>query len=310
MRRALLLLLILCVAVSARAQEWEQIDIPTTSNISSISFPAPDTGYFVTQTGELGFSFDGGRNWRLLPIEPGVPLEDVHFLNSRLGLACGRQAALYRTTNGGRTWENHSLRDTIPWLLSVRWISDKHAVAVGMTREKETPIRGFSLRSSDGGKTWERQESMGLGYGELFTLPGGPIYFQSYGQLHMSRDSGENWRTIRTVDGKPGRATAIYGRTGILVGNAGMTAHSIDKGRTWQMTPVSADLHLTSIVLVNADTGYTGGVGGQILRTEDGGATWDNESLPGEKDIYDMAVAGNFVFAVGKDGYLIRKKIH
>jgi photosystem II stability/assembly factor-like uncharacterized protein len=299
----------MCLAVSLKAQEWEQVTAPTENNISGVTFPNPDTGYFVTQAGELGFTFDGGRNWRMLPIELGVVLEDVHFLNTRLGLACGRDGAIYRTTNGGRTWENHSLTDTLPLLLSIRLVTEKNAVAVGMSRETDTPLRGISLVSADGGQTWTRQESMGLGYGELFAVPGGPVYFQSYGQLHMSRDGGATWRTIRTVDGKPGRATAIYGGTGILVGNAGMTAHSSDKGKTWEVTPADVNLHLTSVVLVNADTGYAGSVGGQILMTTDGGATWENDPVPGENDIYDLALAGDDLFAVGREGYILRKKV-
>jgi photosystem II stability/assembly factor-like uncharacterized protein len=310
MNKTITLILLLLLSVSVlRAAEWEAVDNGVTANITGISFCSPDTGQMVTHDGQFGYTFDGGRTWQLLPVAANVPLEDVDFVNRDTGIVCGRRGAIYRTTDGGRHWENRSLADTTPWLLSVRMTTGTTAVLLGMTREKETPLRGLSIFTEDAGANWQTQESMGMGYGDLFQRPGGALYFQSWGHLHLSRDGGRTWKSTGTGDGQPGRSTAIVGNTGVLVGNFGMCVVSNDNGKTWAKANVRGDVHFTSVVLLDEMTGYIAGTEGALLKTVDGGKTWSGEALPKVFDIFDLAVSSRYLIAVGTDGLMARKKL-
>lgn len=307
MTRSITLILILLLSVpTLQAADWEFVNTPVTTNITGISFCSPDTGQIVTHDGQFGYTFDGGRSWQLLPVAAGLPLEDVDFVNRDTGMVCGRRGAIYLTTDGGRHWTSRSLNDTIPWLLSVRMTTGETAVVLGMTRETATPLRGLSVFTSDGGAHWQSQESMGMGYGDLFQKPGGALYFLSWGHLHLSRDGGRTWKTTTTGDGQPGRSTAIIDSTGIMVGNYGMCVVSHDNGKTWNKAKVRADVHYTSVVMLDEKNGYIGGTKGALLKTTDGGESWTSETLPKAFDIFDIAVSSRYVIAVGSDGRIAR----
>ena len=310
MHHTITLILLLLLPVSGLwAADWETVDNGLRANVTGLSFCSPDTGQIVTHDGQFGFTFDGGTSWHMLPVAPGVPLEDVDFVNRDTGMVCGRNGAIYRTVDGGRTWEDLSLKDKTPWLLSVRLTTGSKAVVIGMTREDKTPLRGLSVFTEDGGKSWQKQESMGMAYGDLFQKAGGALYFQSWGHLHLSRDGGKTWKTASTPDGQPGRSTAIVGNTGLLVGNFGMCVVSHDNGKTWDKAKVRGDVHFTSVLLLDDKLGYVAGTEGALLRTDDGGETWTSETLPRSFDIFDLATSSKYIIAVGSDGAMVRKKL-
>jgi len=295
--------------VSITAADWQAVKSGTPDNITGVSFCSPDTGHFVTHGGQLGVTFDGGQSWLLLPVAPGAILEDVHFVNRDTGIVCGRNGAIFTTSNGGRSWTDRSLDDSQPWLLSAHMSDGRTAVVGGMTREEGSPLRGLSVFTNDGGKNWQEQESRGLAYGDLFARDNGDLYLQSWGLLHLSKDGGETWRTTELGDGKPGRATAITGSTGILVGNNGMCHVSTDNGKSWTPSAVRDDGHLTSVVMKNEDVAYIGGTNAVLLATDDAGSTWKSQVLPVPFDIFDMAIAGDHVIAVGAGGNIVRAKL-
>lgn len=302
---------ILLGAADLTAETFSPVGNDISDNITGIHFIAADTGFLVTHAGQVGITYDAGRIWRMMTISPDAILEDVSFLNNRLGLVSGRNGALFVTRDGGRRWEDRSLPDTLEWLLSVQWIDSARAIAVGMTRNPATPLAGLSLITSDGGRSWQRQESMGLGYGDLYLSPGGPVYFQSYGKLHMSRDSGQTWRTVKTLDGTPGRATAIIGRIGVLAGAGGRIMYSHDNGRSWNDASTEITNPFTCLRMLNTDTGYVAGLGGIVMKTTDGGVTWISLELDESLrfDIYDMDIAGDQLFLVGQYGTILRARI-
>ncbi|MDX9856218.1 MAG: YCF48-related protein [candidate division Zixibacteria bacterium] len=309
-RAAILAIVGIAMPAQASAGDFEPVRLDITENITGIEFVSADTGFVVSQGGQLGITHDGGRTWRVMTIAPNAPLEDVSFLDGRTGAVCGRGGSLYVTTDGGRRWENRSIMDTVSWLLSVQWVDSLHAVAAGMTRATASPLLGFTLVTRDRGRTWQRQESMGLGYGELFRAPHGPVYFQSFGKLHMSRDGGQTWRTIETLDGIPGRVTSVTGRVGILAGAGGRIMYSHDNGRTWNDASADPKNVFTSLAMVNADTGYVAGLNGVVMKTTDAGVSWTDIALDPSLafDIYDMAIAGEYVYLVGRSGTVLRAR--
>ncbi|MEE8576248.1 MAG: YCF48-related protein, partial [candidate division Zixibacteria bacterium] len=243
-----LLSTILLVGTTAIAETWEEVATLTDENLTSICFVHPDTGYVVTNMGQIGRTVDGGQSWTYEQISGGIMLEDIHFTDDGIGLVCGREGLLMSTTDGGSNWNRALVPDTTGWFLSVMMLDSANGLALGMARTQPAPLMGISYRTTNAGQTWKKLEQRGMGYGELFRRDNGPVYFQSYGQLHMTKDGGAGWRTIETLDGPPGRATAIFGRTAVLVGNNGMIAVSSDNGKNWTDASSKKPSHLTSVV--------------------------------------------------------------
>lgn len=61
----------------------------------------------------------------------------------------------------------------------------------------------------------------------------------------------------------------------IAVGNGGLIERSTDSGRFWTVLNYVSFGHLQSVCFPNAATGYIGGSGGTVLKSTDGGFTWN-----------------------------------
>jgi len=301
----------LCLVLlsSANAQGWKVVSSPLEENITGICFVHPDTCFVVTEKGKCVRSYDAGKTWKVLPVAPDVHLEDVSFINSKLGLVCGRGGALYRTVDGDSTWENKSLKDTIPWFLDVEMFNTKIGLVIGMTRDSAAPFGSLAYRTIDGGATWAKQKSLGMGYTEITYPAGGPVYLLSFGQLHISHNLGKSWQTVKTGEGMTARTLSILGRTGILAGPRGMCAYSSDSGKTWTKLDQPSDKIYIAAKLVNEQVGYIGGIESTIMRTDDGGQTWSRELMVRSFNVLDMCLIGNRLYAVGSDGGIIYKKV-
>jgi photosystem II stability/assembly factor-like uncharacterized protein len=294
---------------SVEAQDWEPLTFPISENITEITFIHPDTGFVVTGGGRCAATYDGAVTWYNLPVALGTPLEGVHFLNADTGIVCGRMGAIYRTLDSGNTWENHSLPDTLPWLTSVVMLDHLNGYVTGLSRTQGKPMAGIGLRTTNGGESWKPQRQIGIGYGELFLSADTSLYFQSYGKLNVSADKGKSWKSLPTGMANPTRATAILGKTGLTAGNGGAVGYSTNGGKTWTEAKHNVVAHFTSVVLVDSLVGYVGGTEGVIMKTTDGGQQWKAEKPPIKFHIYDMISSGEYLYAVGHGGGIMRKKV-
>ena len=294
---------------SGAAQGWKTLPSPTDETITGICAVPPDTVLIVTAKGTFARTYDGGKSWQAFTVAAGSQLEAVSFADSRIGLTCGRAGAVFSTSDGGRTWQDHSPDDTLPWFSDVEMLDARIGLVIGLSRDSASPFGGLAYRTADGGASWEKQTPLGVGYAELFYRSGGPVYLLSFGRLHRSDDKGKSWSTIPTVEGGSARTLSIFGKTGILAGPNGMFAFSADTGKTWTGVTGRSDQLFVAAELVSEAEGYAGGMGAVMVRTTDGGRTWDRELLARSFNILDLCLAGNRLYAVGSGGVIIYKLI-
>jgi photosystem II stability/assembly factor-like uncharacterized protein len=68
---------------------------------------------------------------------------------------------------------------------------------------------------------------------------------------------------------------AFAGKRVVAVGERGQVLHSDDDGRTWTQAPVPASANLTAVYFADARNGWAVGHVETILRTADGGDSWE-----------------------------------
>jgi len=199
---------------------------------------------------------------------------------------------LWRTTDGGDTWANLPLSPPPATCFRIRFAPDG------------TTVHGaFDLgyyRSTDGGVTWTRRLDLGQWPTDLAIHPVNPdvLFLTVYGEgLFRSTDAGLTWSEVmgtglpRSDIGRgaltisasdPDRMYVAYARPdGILLG----TFRTDDGGSTW--TDISPHEYMwgqgwynNTIAVSPSDPDLVVAGGGELLRSIDGGATWQGVSDP------------------------------
>ena len=148
----------------------------------------------------------------------------------------------------------------------------------------------------------------------------------SHGHIVYSDDQGENWTQaevpVRQV------LTAVYfvdAENGWAVGHDSMILHSSDAGQSWELQyrdpaldkpvdpegPGLLERPLMDVWFRDAQTGFAVGAYGIFLRTDDGGANWEDrsDSVDNEYGMHYNAIApihNAGLFMVGEMGSMYR----
>jgi hypothetical protein len=115
------------------------------------------------------------------------------------------------------------------------------------------------------------------------------LFFSFWLQVNVGACIASEWRTA----GLPARALNIVEQSGTLwvCGSDELIAASSDGGKTWTAKHLTKNGRvLLSIGFADAQFGYAGGTGGQILITKDGGNTWNTIKAPSDI-VYEAAFA-------------------
>lgn len=197
--------------------------------------------------------------WRALPGAPTIrgKQDDLYFVSERLGWSVNGQGNIFRTADGGATWEN-------------------------VLQKPGTYFRAIAFRDSLTGFA----ANIGTGYypNVTDTVP-----------LYRTRDGGRTWAAVTEIRGPypkgicnfqvmpDGRTIWASGR----VGGPSFLVVSRDGGETWESREMTAQIPmLIDVHFVDAQRGYlVGGTAADprrsrtlLLATADGGQTW-TESL-------------------------------
>ncbi|HRQ30729.1 MAG TPA: YCF48-related protein, partial [Saprospiraceae bacterium] len=127
-------------------------------------------------------------------------------------------------------------------LLSVYFVSETTGWVTG--------VNGLILKTTDGGITWQAQES---------------------GTME------ELW-AIKFVSAETGWAS----------GTGGVILKTTDGGDTWVKQESGVITELSNIQFISSEEGWLSGENGTVLRTKDGGQTWQKETVPTTEWISSM----------------------
>lgn len=147
---------------------WERVYNLKGTNWNAASFIDANTGWIVGGAGGqapqpmLARTTDGGVQWILWQSPPAV-FTSIQMLDADNGYATGDGGILYRTTNGGSSWEDRpsGFKTTLTDL-----------VALSSEIVYVTTSDGRILRTGDGGKSWQAEEDI-QALGALYAITKG-----------------------------------------------------------------------------------------------------------------------------------------
>ena len=257
--------------------------------------------FFISSYAQVG---EEGWVWRY-PVPQANTLRAGRIFQTT-GIAIGDYGAIIRTSDKGLTWSSIP-NAIVQQLQGLARLSEGRWIAVG--RE------GTILASEDDGLTWNRCPTDGradLFAVEFVTAKRGAAVGAS-GTILWSEDGGLSWMPKNSGSNADLRALAFSTPgTVIVVGKGGTILKTKDSGKTWISDKAAMDLF--AVRFTDERNGWA--VGGKIgylknrqiiIRTTDGGDTWQVERKKLGPVLYGLSVEGpQDLMACGDKGTLLR----
>jgi photosystem II stability/assembly factor-like uncharacterized protein len=262
--------LLLLFATSAFAQ-WEKIPVPTTASLRGLSVVSEKVIWASGTGGTVIRTVDAGKNWLVLTV-PGAGSLDFRGVRAfdeqnaviiSSGPAEKGQAHIYRTSDGGNSWQQvlEEKRAGI-FFDAVAFWDRKHGIVLS------DPVDGkFALfTSDDGGATWKQipaaavpaampNEGAFAASNSCLTVQGtGNVWFATGGanvaRVFRSSDRGKTWEASETPMHPANASSGIFAlafkdpRNGVAVGGDYQKPESsdlpnvlftADGGQSWQI---------------------------------------------------------------------------
>jgi len=225
------------------------------------------TDYFpnVTDSISLYGTKDGGKTWNPVaykgPYVKGLCAIDIvkeQYINhgkidykTHL-FAVGRvgsPANIIISNDGGKTWTSSSMEKDCKMLFDIKMLDKNTGFACAATSEDVSQSNALILKTTDGGKTWEKVYQSSRPFETTWkasfpTKTTGYVTIQSYNpdpavkqqRVAKTTDGGKTWKEINLVEDNTAREFGIgfIDENHGFVGTMGSGFETKDGGQTWQ----------------------------------------------------------------------------
>lgn len=233
---------------------------------------------------EILYSINGGELWArstLYTATATSQVTDVVFRDAQNGWATvndGPPGFIYRTTNGGQTWQNVGAPATAA-LSAIAVVDSQTLVAAGNN--------GTILRSIDNGATWVTVTSPNaVNFSDLnFVNSTTGWLVGSQGKIFKSTDGGQTW--VPQVSGLDPSAWLLS--VSFADANNGWAAagsvlvHTVDGGQVWSPQAFESGATARSVQAISPETAWLVGSrsngSAYVAQTTDGGAVWVRDNF-------------------------------
>ena len=274
-------------------------------SLLDLSFPTSDAGYLLLTDGGLLRTTDGGRSFSSRSVPGGGgSITAIAFRNPDDGLATTIAGDVFRTTNGGSSWTREFDGDRE--LQGVRF-TGAQAVAVGGS--------GTFIVSTDGGDTWTRPASepgaptppdvlfADVRCASATVCLVRPIFSDG---IYRTSDGG---RSFTKIGLPPVFALDFASATrAVALGSGGATSLSNTGGASFSQLGSRIEAGaLYRVRATSTSVAHAIGDAGTLVRTEDGGESWQNVGVPTSNTLGDVWFPTASVgYALDFDGGLFR----
>ncbi len=285
---------------------WNPQSSGTTGSLNGVYAFDDQNAIAVGDGGKVLKTTNGGTNW--ISQSPPVigTLRSVHFIDGQNGFTAGGDFGgsgyIFKTTDGGSSW---TLVATTSYLLTaIQAVSHSVAYCVG--------IKGYAYRSTNGGLSWNSMDSGTPHW--LYTLHflkendgfimGGNV---NEGLIHYTANEID-WTRINA-----NLSQWLYGCTfpnssnGFVVGYNGKILKLYRGGWIIQSLNSGSNQNLNTISHFNSDTLIASGSGGTLLRSTNGGVSWNSGVVNPATEYWSSSfVASGIGWVVGSGGTIIK----
>ncbi len=228
-------------------------------------------------------------NWKWLNPKPqGNTIYAMDFVDDNTGYAAGNYGTILKTTDNGSNWDNLSSGFSGK-LLSIDFIDASTGYAGGENQKL--------VRTTDGGLSWSSLQLPSFPNSSVLDIKFinsntgyvlGFFIFES--RIWKTTDAGQSWIT-QTTDGANYLNNLYFLDENIGFGSGGSLGGQIIKttnGGNSWSFIYQDNYKKQSMAFVNATTGFVGSAEGRIYKTTDAGDTWNFALSDGGIDVMSL----------------------
>ena len=236
----------------------------------------------------LSFPIIGLSQWVSVSSGTSEQLFVVDFIDSQTGYCSTGARETYKTTDGGNTWS----KVLDQGFYDFSFFNESFGFATSVSSVYEESV----FKTNNGGNDWIRlTRPTSDQLKNLFSTSETTAYFAGGGgALYKTIDGGDTFSALNSgTDYYISDIQFTNTTTGYFISMDRTLKKSIDSGNTWN-TIYNFDKYLEKIFFVNQDVGFIIGFGNDwfnvIWKTENGGETWNVETLNTERYHYVRAI--------------------
>ncbi len=287
---------------------FAQVSNANGANLNGVFFLADGRrGWAVGDAGKILATADAGETWLPQTSFTFFSLHAVWFTSATNGFAVGNSGTIMRTTNGGGSWTRLTISASEN-LMDIHFSDALNGWVVGGT--------GVTLRTIDGGASWQRVNAPTASTLNSVSFAG-LLHGWAAGEggvIAGTHDGGTTWFVVTpfvtnsALRGVSRRSEPMA----VAAGAQGVTPRTIvtPDSTAWQLANVGAAFQLEGIHfpadLIGYAVGFNSSVGGAVLRSQDGGVTWQAQASHTNFRLNDVFFVDELRgWAVGQGGTIL-----
>jgi len=283
---------------------WRTISSNVSTHLNDVYFTSQNEGFVVGANGVILKTVNKGETWSPLISGTIETLNAVFFKNSNSGFCVGNNGLILSTNNGGQTWSNSSISGLSSHIKSIFFVNESIGFLVGQN--------GCLFKTVNGGANWFNiaalNSSNDIYNGVCFFDANNGLVVGNNGKILRTWDGGMNWYappTTFTID-----LTDVFfiNSSDCFTVGGSQILSSHDGGTMW-FTYSSYPTLYNDVYFQNDQVGFAVGYYGTIMKTIDGGDSWNKEITCTTNEFYAVCARDSFFIAVGKNGAIEKYEV-
>jgi photosystem II stability/assembly factor-like uncharacterized protein len=244
--------------------------------------PLPSAAFAAGSKGQIAFTLDGGASWKVANVSTSADILDTSWSDAKTGYAHDVRGGLFRTQNGGLTWQTLSAGAGAAARAVLAVPGTTNVLLFGPKGVKRST--GGSEFSSVGGGLVAKTAITNADLG------GSAIFAWARGgkRVLVSTSRGGSWKALKlpTKKTRVQQVSFVGPRVGYLLDSAGRVWSTRDGGGAWKQSLSAGTSAISAITFGSATSGFLSvasfgddRVNGYVLHTSDGGRSWRPQAI-------------------------------
>jgi photosystem II stability/assembly factor-like uncharacterized protein len=233
-------------------------------------------------------------------------IQNLFFLDSIVGWNIDLNNYLYKTNNGGITWEclylfDSSYKLNLYPLTNIKFLDSTFGCVFGNSSDS-----GFIAKTTNSGRSWNYMFFNNKIINFWMFDEWNYTFYDSKGIVFKTSNGGLTWSQTCSIEKLSFRSIYFVNPDTAWIAGTYDISRTTDGGRTWEQQYHSSYWY-SDICFINSKVGWIVGTGGTIIFTDNAGENWSELVT----DIFEMLYSVKFTdinngWIAGDDGTIFR----